>query len=73
MTDDLPVKHFAPCELDDERPFPSWQPSPEQIQRWCVQIRREAGCARDGEEATAQESGIRQAAPPGGFESFPAV
>ena len=40
-TEPLPVRHFAECELDDPKPAPSWEPSPEQIQRWAAQIRDE--------------------------------
>jgi hypothetical protein len=39
--DALPVKHFAECELDDPKPFPSWEPSPSQIKRWAAEIRVE--------------------------------
>lgn len=56
MTDDLPTASFGECSLDDPPPFRGWQPSPSQIARWCVQIRREQGLARDGEQMNAQEA-----------------
>ncbi len=34
-------RHFAECELDDAKPFPSWLPSPEQIAAWSARIREE--------------------------------
>jgi hypothetical protein len=39
--DSLPTAHFAECELDDPKPFPSWEPSPSQIERWAAEIREE--------------------------------
>jgi len=40
--DDLPVKSFdESIGLDDEKPFPTWQPSPRQIREFGRQIRSE--------------------------------
>ena len=38
--------HFAECELDDPKPFPTWEPSPSQIERWAAEIRVEREAAR---------------------------
>jgi hypothetical protein len=34
-------RHFAECELDDPKPFASWEPSPRQIEEWAAIIRDE--------------------------------
>lgn len=39
-------KNFAPCELDDPKPSPTWEPSPQQIERWARQIRAEREAER---------------------------
>ena len=45
--DALPVKHFdESIGLDDPKPFPTWEPSPSQIERWAAEIRVEREAAR---------------------------
>lgn len=41
MTDALPLGKFAECDMNDDLPFPGWEPSPEQIAAWSAAIRSE--------------------------------
>ena len=43
---DLPTERFAECSLDDAKPFEGWEPSPQQLERWSLQIRMEREAAR---------------------------
>jgi hypothetical protein len=52
----LPVQNFAPCELDDPKPFEGWEPSPAQIERWAAEIRAERQDAQKESQGPVSKS-----------------
>ncbi len=62
---ETPIEMFAECDIDDALPFPGWQPSPDQIAQWCLQIRQDRGEVPEAVRCDAgQDSPVFSMGPP---------